>query len=85
MHSVIGLKTCQITAGIKKHKSIIKKINKHDKILLLAKSKLNSIDDLISKALINSNISHYECFLINYVLKKLWYDNMKKEIKILKT
>ena len=44
---------------IKKYKSIItKKIKKHDKIVLLAKSNLNSIEVLISKALINSNIVH---------------------------
>ena len=46
-------------AGIKKHKSIIKKKRKkRDKIVLLAKSKLNNIDVLISKSLIHSNISH---------------------------
>ena len=52
----IGLKICAITAGIKKYKSIIKKKKKHDKIVLLAKSKLNSMEILISKALIDSNI-----------------------------
>ena len=41
----IGLKICTIAAGIKKHESIIKKKKKkHDKILVLAKSKLNSIE-----------------------------------------
>ena len=53
--------------------------NKHDKIVLLAKSKLNSIEVLISKALIDSNISHGEFVLINNVLKE--YDGMKEEIK----
>ena len=82
--SAIGLKICAITAGIKKYKSIIKKKKKkHDKIVLLAKSKLNSIDALISNILINSNISHYEFDLINNVLKE--YDDMKEEIKTLKT
>ena len=76
----IGLKICVITAGIKKYKSIIKKKKKkHDKIVLLAKSKLNSIEVLISKALIDSNISHDEFVLINNVLKG-FYD-MKEEIK----
>ena len=43
--SAIGLKICAITAGIKKYKSIIKKKKKkHDKIVLLAKSKLSSIE-----------------------------------------
>ena len=53
--SAIGLKICVITAGIKKYMSIIKKKEKkHDKIVLLAKYKLNSIEVLISKALIDS-------------------------------
>ena len=57
--SAIGLKICAITAGIKKYKLIIKKKKKkHDKIVLLPKSKLNSIEVLISKALIDSVISH---------------------------
>ena len=42
--SEIELKICVITAGIKKYKSIIKKEKKkHDKIVLFAKSKLNSV------------------------------------------
>ena len=39
----------------------------------------NSIKVLISKALIDSNIDHYEFVLINIVLKE--YVGMKKEIK----
>ena len=55
----IGSKTCGITAGITKSKSIIKKNKKKlEKIVLLGKPKLNSIEFLISKALINSVISH---------------------------
>ena len=78
----IGLKICAITAGVKKYKSIIKKKKKkHDKIVLLAKSKLNSIEVLISKALIDSVISHNQFVLINNVPKE--YDDMK-EIKNLK-
>ena len=45
----IRLRICAITAGIKKYKSINKKKKKkHDKMVLLAKSKLNSIEVLIS-------------------------------------
>ena len=44
---------CAITVGIKKYKSIIKKKKKkYDKIVLLAKTKLNRVEVLISKALI---------------------------------
>ena len=69
------LKICAIAARIKKYKSIIKK-NKHDKIVLFAKSKLNSIEVLIFKTLIDSVISHDEFVLINNVLKE--YENMKE-------
>ena len=56
---------------------------KHDAILLLAKSELNSIEVLISKALIDSIISHDEIALINNVLKE--NNKMKEKIKDLKT
>ena len=47
--------------------------------MLLAKSKLNSIEVLISKALIDSNISHDEFVLINNVLKE--FCDSKEEIE----
>ena len=60
-HSAIGFKICVIRTEIKKYKSINKKNKKkHDKVILLAKSKLNSIEALIFKALIDSNISNDE-------------------------
>ena len=66
-------------AGIKKYKSINKKIKKkHNKIIYLAKSKLNSIEVLISKDLTDSNISHNELVLINNVMTE-FYD-MKEKI-----
>ena len=69
--SAIGLKNCIITGKIKKYKSINQKNKKkHDKTISLAKSKLNSIEVSISKALIDSNISHDEFALINNVLKE---------------
>ena len=59
----IVLRICAITARLKNYQSIIKKQEKkHDKIELLAKPKLNSIEILISKALINSNNSHDDFF-----------------------
>ena len=81
--SAIGLKNCAITTVIKKYKSIIKKKKKkHDKIVLLAKSKLNRIEILISNSLVDSNISHDKFVLINNVLKE--YNEMKEKIKNLK-
>ena len=62
------------------YKSIIKKKRKkHDKIVLLAKSKLNSAEIIICKTLIDSNINHDEFVLISNVLKQ-FYD-MKEETK----
>ena len=79
----IGLKTFAITAQINKYMSIIKKKkNKHDKIVLLAKSKLNSIKVLTSKALIDWNISHDEFVLINNVQRE--YDEWNTKWEILK-
>ena len=72
-----------MASGIKKYKSIIKKKEKkHDKKILLATSKLNSTELVISKALINWNISHDEFVSMNNVLKE--YDDMKEEIRNLK-
>ena len=62
---------------------IKKNKKKHDTIVLLTKSKLNSAEVLISKALIDSNISHDEFVLINNVLKE--HDNTKEAIKNLMT
>ena len=80
--TIIRLKICVITAGTKKYKSIIKKKKKnHDKTVLLVKSKLSSIEVLISKALINLNISHDELLvLINNVLKE-FYDKERRKQK----
>ena len=48
--SALGLKICAITAGIKKYKSIMKrKKKKHDRIVLIVKARLNSIEVLIFK------------------------------------
>ena len=82
--SVIGLKICQINAGIKNYKSIFnKKKKKDDKILLVAKCKLNTLGVLISNTSINSFVSHDEFVLINNLLKV--YNKMREEIKTLQT
>ena len=76
----VGLKICEITVGIKKYKSIIKtKNNKKHKIVLLEKTKLDTIEVLIYKALIELYISHEEFVSVNNVLSE--YNEMKKEIK----
>ena len=51
--SVIRRKICAIIAWIKKYKSIRKKKRKnHEKIVLLRKDRLNTIEVVIAKALI---------------------------------
>ena len=47
--------------------------------MLLGKEKLNTIEVLISKTLIDSYISHDEFVSVNDVLRE--YNEMKKEIK----
>ena len=70
-----------ITAGIiKKLLSItIKKKKKHNQILMLAKSKYNSIEALISQALIDIDISHKE--FITILKEKNKYEKTKENIK----
>ena len=71
--------TSSITAGFEKYKSIVQKKNKkHDKIALLGKDKLNTIEVLISKALISSYISHDELVSVNNILRE--YYKIKEEI-----
>ena len=65
----------KITAGIKKYMSIIKKKKKHDTIVLLKKDKLSTIEVLLSKALIDSYISHDEHVSVNNVLRE--YNKIK--------
>ena len=56
-----------------------KKKKKLDKIVWPAKTKLNTVEVLISKALINSNINHDEFVSLSNVLRE--YGNIKEEIK----
>ena len=70
-----------LTTGIAKKLLNItrKKKKKHDKILMLAKSKLNSIDTLISQALIDMDISHEE--FITILKEKDRYEMMKENLR----
>ena len=70
-----------ITAGIIKKllSTTIKKKKKHDQILMLAKSKYNSIETLISEALNDINISPKE--FITILNEKDKYEKIKKDIE----
>ena len=74
--STVGLKMCAISVEIKMYKSIIKKNRKmHNKIVLLGKFKLDTIETLISKFY----SSHKRFVSVNNVLRE--YNEMKKETK----
>ena len=69
-----------LTTGIvKKLLSITKNKKKHNKILMLAKSKLNSNETLVSQALIDREISHEE--FIPVLKEKNKYEKMKENVK----
>ena len=69
-----------LTTGIiKKLLSITRnEKKKHDKILMLAKSKLSSIEILVSQALIDMEISHEEFNAI--IREKQKYERMKENV-----
>ena len=71
--------TLIFTIGTDINKSLLrvtkKRKKKHNKIIALAKSKLNMIDTLLSSALNNSKISHKE--FTNIITEKNIYENIK--------
>ena len=86
----VGIKSTSLTliftisTGI--NKSLLqltnKKKKKQNKIIILAKNKLNMIDILLSSALNDSKISHEE--FSNSINKKTMHENMKENIKDIK-
>ena len=74
-----------IDTGINKSllKVTKKRKKKHNKIIALAKNKLNTIDTLLSSALNDSEISHEE--FTNIISETNIYENIKENIKELKT
>ena len=68
------------TGRVKKLQSITRnKEKKDDKILMLAKSKLNSIETLVSQALIDMEISHEE--FVPIFKEKDKYEKMKERVR----
>ena len=72
-----------ITTGFVKKflKTIRNKKKKHNKIVMLARSKLNSIESKISEALINNEISHEDFMTIINEEKK--YRELKESIRMM--
>ena len=75
--------TLVFTIGTGISKSLLKltkkRKEKHNKITVLAKNKLNAIDTLLSSALNDSEISHEE--LSNIITEANIYENIKENIK----
>ena len=75
--------TLIFTIGTGISKSLLKVTNrrkkKHNKIIALAKTKLNTIDTLLSSALNDSKISHKD--FTNIITEKNIYENIKENIK----
>ena len=70
----------QTTGIVKKLLNITRhKKKKHDKILTLAKNKLNSIETLVSQALIDMAISYEE--FITILKEKHKYEKMKDNLR----
>ena len=72
-----------ITTGFVKKflKTTKNKKKKHNKIVMLARSKLNSIESKISEALINNEISHEDFMKIINEVKK--YRELKESIRMM--
>ena len=75
--------TFSITSGFVKRflKTIRNKKKKHNKIVMLARSKLNSIENKISKALMDNEISHEDFETIINEEKK--YRELKESIRMM--
>ena len=75
--------TLVFTIGTGISKSLLKltkkRKKKHNKIIVSAKNKLNTIDTLLSSALNNSEISHEE--FTNVINEENIYENIKENIK----
>ena len=83
----VGIASASFTLIFSLTTGIVKKLlnitrnkkKKHDKILMLAKSKLNSIETLISQALIDMEISHEEFIAI--FKEKDKYEKVKENLR----
>ena len=85
----VGIVSASFTLAFSISTGIIKKLlkttrnkkKKHNKIVMLARSKLNSIESKISEALINNEISHEDFMAIINEEKK--YRELKESIRMM--
>ena len=79
----VGIAGSSLTLIFKSLLKVTKKRKKkHNKIIALAKSKLNMIDSLLSSALNDSKISHEE--FTNNITEENIYENIKENITDIK-
>ena len=74
-----------MSPGIKKKKlsrATRNKKKKHNKIVMLARRKLNSIESKVSEALINNEISNEDLMIVSNEEKNYW--ELKKSIRMMK-
>ena len=83
----VGITSASLTLFFSRSTGIVKKLlnitrkekKKQDKILMLAKSKINSIETLISQALIDMDINHEE--FVTILKEKDEYEKMKSNLR----
>ena len=83
----VGIASASFTLIFSLTTGIVKKLlnitrnkkKKHDKILMLAKSKLDSIETLVSQAFIDMEISHEEFNVI--IREKQKYEKIKENVR----
>ena len=73
-----------ITTGfVKTFSRAARNKKQHNKVVMLARSKLNSIESKISEALINNEISHEDFMTI--LNEEIKYPELKESIRIMNT
>ena len=86
----IGIRSASLSLAFSLRTGLVKKLlkptrnkkRKHNKIIMLARSKLNSIESKISKALISNQISHED--FITIISDEKNYRKLKEKIRMVK-
>ena len=86
----IGIRSASLSLAFSLRTGLVKKLlkptrnkkRKHNKIVMLARSKLNSIESKISKALISNQISHED--FITIISDEKNYSKLKEKIRMVK-
>ena len=85
--TLVGIASASLSLTFSLCTGLVKKLlearrnkkNKHNKIIMLARSKLNSIESKISKALMNNQINHED--LLTIINEKRNYSELKESIR----